>query len=329
MSDANPVGPSNKARHALRKGVRRVGVYPRGEVEHLRHYLAGRESVSVEQILLGHGSSHLLGLILSTIRPARVAAAGPARHPLAFYAERLGFTLDEVHPRGQGPDLRPDEEGFRDRLPGADLLLVSNPDRFTGTVLAPETLEALCAVAQKASKLLVVDESLADYVPLSRPQAHSAHPHRLILRTFSTFHSLAGLRLGYAIGPPGLLARISTFLEPHEIHTFAPRAAVASIKDKGFHRRTAEFLGEEKDYVLKELGKMAGVVGRASPANLFLVTFPTNVGVRDRLAGEGIEAEVVEDQAGRPTVRFPLRSHRDNAQFLRVLKKIDRDQSRS
>ncbi len=317
-TDANPLGPSGKAKSAMRKAVKQIGLYPERETAHLRQYLARREGVAPEQILLGHGSSHLLGLVCWTLRPARVAAAGPTTGALPFYAERCGFHVDVVPPVGEGPTVRPDQQRLSDALLSAQILVVTNPDRFTGSVADPGFLIDL-ANAAAGGKMLVVDERLAEYGADARTSVPLG-PNAVVLRTFSTFHALAGVRLGYAIGDPSQLSRLYPFTELFPLNGLAPAAALASLKDKGFRRRTAAFLQEEKEYVTKKLSSEQAVTICKTACNAVLLALALSPdAVRARFMEQRILAETWPTGSGGTFIRMPLGKHKDNARFLRVL----------
>ena len=79
------------------------------------------------------------------------------------------------------------------------------------------------------------------------------------------------LRLGYIIGPPGFVSLLETRLDPTWINSFAPCAAIASMKDKGYRRRTLLFIEGEKAYLRERLSRIKGVKCYVSPSNILVI----------------------------------------------------------
>jgi len=322
---SNPVGPSNKARHAIRKAVRSVDRLP--QTSFLTHYLAMTEGIAEEEILLGHGASHLLALLTRAERVQSILLPTPAPRVYEEMLKKAGvgirpFMLDSSN------GFKIDVEEFTERWRDVDAAMILNPHNPTGVGLPEELVAHLIQTAAEHDRLLILDETLRDFTGNPSPAKHVvAAPNAIMLRSFSTYHALAGLRLGYAIGHQALLPRLRHLLEPWPVNSLAPAAALASLRDKGYRKRTAQFLSTETEYARKKVGQLNGAAPIATPWGFLIRIQSSLAGLSDLLAQRGILVEHYSDAQDNHYLSFPFRSHAENARFLRTLRWILRQQS--
>lgn len=320
---SNPIGPSNKARHAIRKAIRTVHRLP--QTHFLTRHLCSTEGVTQGQILLGHGASHILALVLRVLHPRSILLPSPVQHT---YDDILQQEQVELRPFPLDPEqgFMVDKERFKDCWLDAEAALILNPHNPTGGILPDDLIIDLIRISAKQKKLLIVDETLRDF-SVNPSQAHEVvgSPNTIILRTFATFYALAGLRLGYAIGHPVLLSRIQQLMEPWPLNSLAPPAALASLKDKGYRKRTAEFLAAETAYGLKKLQGLQRIKPLGTPWGFFLQVQPRIADLKNLFSARGLLIDEYGDTRGNQYLSFPFRSHRENAQFFFVLQRILRE----
>jgi len=115
-------------------------------------------------------------------------------------------------------------------------------------------------------------------------------------------------------------------MEPWPLNSLAPPAALASLRDEGYRKRTAQFLGTETDYVLKKLQGLNRAKPLATPWGFLICTQLAVPDLKNLFADNGLRVDEYRDPQGNQYLSFPFRSHRDNAQFLRVLQWILREQ---
>ncbi len=281
---ANPIGPSNKTRNAIRSALRTVALPPDEKARHLRHYLTKRERVLPENILFGHGSTLLLELLLSQIKPARVLVPGPLPTHYAPLLRRHKASVVSC-PREDGGGFSLDLARVFSMLDSADMLLIPNPHWMTGALIPLPILRAIVERLQGSNKMLVLDEGLVEFSGGAYPAEEAIRSENiLVLRTFSLYHALAGLRLGYAFGNAGILDRIAGGITPGPVSAVAAVGAIASLRDEEFTRRTGEFLKTEKTYLIDRLGRIDGVQVMDTPCNFLLV----KTGARGSRPGKGV-----------------------------------------
>ena len=315
---SNPLGPSQKARHAMRKAIRAVATYPDEQVPYLRRLIARKEGVSPDTILFGHGISHLFHLVLQVHAPGNVAVPGPISPFVGGLIERHHA---RVHPLAMEMGTPAVAVDRLDRaLDEADLLLVPNPHPLTGSVVPPDALAPLINQAEQKRKLLVFDEASIEFTTAASPvRLVVGSPHALILRSFSLFHALAGLRIGYALGHPETLARLAPLIEPYPVNSLAAAAAVASFRDGGYRTRTLKFLAEEKSYLKGKLARLH-LEAVDTPSNLVLVAMKERTTDWPGLLREaGVLVSGFTSAEGLLLLSVPVRRRPQNAAFMRLL----------
>lgn len=214
------------------------------------------------------GASAPIRLMPRLRAPGRAAIVGPTynEHAAALRAE--GWAVTEV----TGPQA----------LAGADLGVVVNPNNPDGRCWPPALLADLAADVG----LLVVDESFADPRP-DLSLIASAPDNVLILRSFGKFWGLAGLRLGFAVGAPALLARLAEAAGPWPVNGPALAIGAQAMADRDWARRTTTYHAE----ATLRLDLLAGRAGwpLVGGTHLFrLYRVPDALAARTALAGHRI-----------------------------------------
>jgi threonine-phosphate decarboxylase len=144
------------------------------------------------------------------------------------------------------------------------------------------------------------------------------------MRTFSTFHALAGLRIGYMIGSTKLIQKIRNVLGPLQINSIAPYAALASLKDTGYKKRTLKFIEQEKGYILRKLSDIEGLKVFDTPCNFLLLEIEKegSSNFKDLFLKHNILIDEYMGEKDEHFIRLPIKRHKLNAFFVKMLKKI-------
>lgn len=314
----NTVGPSPKVVEALRAiPVEQIAVYP--------EYAGLREAVVANLSAPRPGAPSPLRRVLQPEQIGLFNGVDAAIHALFHAYGDRGDTLLTTSPtfgyytpcaRMQGmaieaipyrlPDFAFPLEEIRTALAQRPprLLLICNPNNPTGTRLAPEPILELAAAAP--GTLVVVDELYEAFTGDSvLPLADfDATPNLVVLRSLAKTAGLAGLRMGFAIGAPAVIDRISRVTGPYDINSFAVTAAHAALADQAYtDGYVAEVLGARR-WLLEQL-QAAGVRHHAAGGN-YLLIWPESPAeeVERRLREAGI---LVRSMAGKPLIEGSLR----------------------
>jgi histidinol-phosphate/aromatic aminotransferase/cobyric acid decarboxylase-like protein len=319
----NALGPSNKARNAIRGLVRHVAAFSPEQLNHLKGYIACREGVDEACVSFGGGSTAILSTILELTGPKKILIPYP-------FSQRHSAVLKKHNLESRIVSLNADEDfvlnikEFCGAMNGCDAAILPNPHDVAGSLISSEDIVRVVDEADKLGITLIIDETYEDYTGLTPPFIRITNSRRaVVLRTFSTFHALGGLRLGYIIGPPGFVSLLETRLDPTWINSFAPCAAIASMKDKGYRRRTLLFIEGEKAYLREKLSRTKGVKCYVSPSNILVIRLQKELeNLYDMFKRQHALIDAFTDDEGNACIRFPIQTHRLNALFVRVLKRI-------
>ena len=210
------------------------------------------------------------------------------------------------------------------------LLLICNPNNPTGTRLAPDQILALAAAAPQT--LVVVDELYEAFTGdsvlprlLGGGEPFAAYPNLVVLRSLAKTAGLAGLRIGFAIGAPAVVDRISRVTGPYDINSLAVTAALAALADQAYvDAYVAEVLGA-RDWLVAQL-LQAGVRHHSAGGNYLLIWPQADPrAVEQALRQAGI---LVRSMAGKPLIdgslRVSLGTKAQMEQFWRAYGAIER-----
>ncbi|NES28974.1 threonine-phosphate decarboxylase [Micromonospora terminaliae] len=255
-----------------------------------RAAVAARHGRTPEEVLLTAGAAEGFVLIARALREARrpVVVHPQFTEPEAAL-RAAGHTVERVL-LDAGDDFRLDPS----RVPAdADLVLLGNPTNPT-SVLHPA--EAVAALA-RPGRVLVVDEAFADTTAAAgvegEPESLAARrdlPGLLVVRSLTKTWGLAGLRIGYLLGEPPLLARLAAAQPLWAVSTPALAAATACASPAAVaaERAIAAGLAADRDHLVSRLSGLPGVRVAGRPASAFvLVHLPGAAAVRERLRERG------------------------------------------
>jgi histidinol-phosphate aminotransferase len=224
-------GPSPGVIAALAAAAGEAWMYGDPELYMLRAALARHHGVTAAEIVPGSGIDGLLGQIVRLTLPDGGLAVMPeGGYPtFAYHVTGYGGEILRVPYRDDRVDL--DAMVAAARASGARLLYLANPDNPMGTWHQGTDIAALLAQLPEQT-LLVLDEAYADLAPAGAlPDLTPGDPRVIRLRTFSKAHGLAGLRVGYAIGAPGMIAAFERVRDHFGMGRLAPAAALAALAD--------------------------------------------------------------------------------------------------
>ena len=271
-SNENPLGPSPKALAAIAAALPGLHRYPDGGGYVLRRALGQHWGVDEDCVILGNGSNELLTL---------VGRAFLMPGDEALYAQQAFVVYDMVAHVSGATKMAVPLRDFAHDLPAMQakvsaktkLVFVANPNNPTGAAVDPRTLERFVA-ALPPDVICVVDEAYYEYLPPdARPDVlQFVRQGRWVLtcRTFSKIYGLAGLRVGYAIGPPVLLAKLNQLRDPFNVNNLAQVAAVAALGDTD-HVEKSRVANDAGRRSLTEQFQALGVRVVPSVANFLLV----------------------------------------------------------
>jgi histidinol-phosphate aminotransferase len=241
-SNENPLGPSPAALQAMQHVLAHLNLYPDGNAFYLKHKLADKLTVQPGNLILGNGSNEIIEFVGHAFMEPGVDVV-VSQYCFAVYplvAMIFGANLITVPAKNYGHDL---PAMLKAITPKTRVVFVANPNNPTGTLISKQDL-ADFANQIPENVLLVMDEAYIEF--LSDPADFISEIRRgqktnlLLMRTFSKIFGLAGLRLGYGIGNPDLIAALEKVRQPFNINSIAQAGALAALDDTDHVRRTRD-----------------------------------------------------------------------------------------
>ena len=271
-SNENPLGPSPKAIQALAGALSDVHRYPDGGGHRLRQALGRHWDVSPDWVILGNGSNELLTLVgRCFLMPGdEVVYARQAFVVYDMVAQVTGATKVAVPLRDLTHDLDAMQAAITART---KMVFLANPNNPTGTAVPVPRLEAFIA-AVPPDVVVVLDEAYYEYLAEGLrpdPLRFVRQGRRLLtLRTFSKIYGLAGLRIGYGIGPEPLIALLNRAREPFNTNSLAQAGATAALQDAEHVARTLAVTERGRAFLAERCGAL-GLRVVPGVANFLLV----------------------------------------------------------
>jgi histidinol-phosphate aminotransferase len=319
-SNENPLGPSPRAAEAAARALADVHQYPDGAAFRLRSAIAELHGVSLDEVLHGNGSSEVIELLIRTFTTSEhhIVFGHPAfsMYRIAVMAHNVPFTAVPTT-----PDLVHDLDGMLAAIrPNTRLVLLDNPNNPPGTFVGRAALERFLR-AVPPEVIVALDEAYFEYASDEEYpdglQLRHTRDRLVVLRTFSKAYGLAGLRIGYGIGPAQLMNYMNRLRAPFNVGVPSQEAAIAALGDVAHLEAVVRLNTEQRAYLTEQLSER-GYLVTPSQANFLLVDFQEPAQeLYERLLTKGV---IVRPIGGLGTsLRITLGTAAQNQRFLDAL----------
>ncbi|HWY76293.1 MAG TPA: histidinol-phosphate transaminase [Verrucomicrobiae bacterium] len=320
-SNENPLGPSPAALAAMQRALKQLHLYPDGNAFYLKQRLAQKLGIETHQLILGNGSNEIIEFaghaLMAPGTDVIVSQYCFAVYPIV--AHLFGANLITVPARNYGHDLFAMLAAV---TPQTRVMFVANPNNPTGT-LAPREEVVRLVNEVPDHVLLAMDEAyiefLKDPVDLLSLIRNGQKRNLLIMRTFSKIFGLAGLRLGYGIGHPDLIAALEKVRQPFNINAIAQAGALAALDDVEHVRRTQENNAAGLKFFEHALSQLR-IETIPSSANFILVRVGDGARVFNELQKAGVIVRPLGGYQLPEWIRISIGTPRENERCLAAMK---------
>ncbi len=322
-SNENPLGPSPKALKAIAERLNGLHFYPDGDCYQLRRGLAAKLGVSEDRLIFGNGSNELIEFVVRAfMRPGDEAVM--ARHAFAIYhlvVKAAGGVSTIVPMKNLTHDLEAMAEAT---TANTRIVFLANPNNPTGTSFGKKAWEKFLGRVGSET-LIVVDEAYFEYVtdPEYPDSIEYQTSGRMIItfRTFSKLYGLAGLRIGYAVGPKEVVAWMHRIRQPFNVNSVAQWGALAALDDSDHVKRSLEANRAGMEYLTGELSRM-GLEYVPSQANFILLHVGDGSAIFQKLLQRGVIVRPMGGYELPEYIRVTIGTAKENARFINELKGI-------
>ncbi|MBM7117401.1 pyridoxal phosphate-dependent aminotransferase [Archangium primigenium] len=274
-----------------------VGRYPVGYSPDLRQAVARYTGMDPAQVTTGCGSDDVIDCTLRAfLEPGElIAYPSPTFVMMSYFAKVNGLRYAPVRLR---PDFDIDVDGLL--ATGAKLIYVCSPNNPTGTVASRAALERL---VDTAPGLVLIDEAYAEFARDSHLDL-ARRPNVLVTRTLSKAFGLAAMRVGYAVGAPGLVAEVEKARGPYKVTGLSERMAVAALtEDVPWMRARADEALAVRARLVEELARL-GLSCLPTEANFVMVPLRGAPAVAETMRARDVNVRAF---AGLPGIGDALR----------------------
>jgi histidinol-phosphate aminotransferase len=320
-TNENPYGPSPKVLEAIRaEASDNLRLYPDPNADHLKQTLADYHQVAKEQVFVGNGSDEVIAIAFQAL----LAHQKPILFPditYSFYPVWSDMYQVAYQTVPVTDDFEIDVSRFDTNNGG---IIFPNPNAPTGRLLPLDQIKAL--LRQNTDSVVMVDEAYIDFGGDSAIPLVNEFPNLLVVQTLSKSRSLAGMRVGFAIGHADLIdgmERVKNSFNSYPLDRPAQAAAIASFEDEDYFQDCCNKVIQSREQLTEALEKL-GFQVIPSAANFVFAKHTTEDA--EQLANQLRERAVIVRYFNKPKIdqylRISIGTEQECQQLIDALKDI-------
>jgi histidinol-phosphate aminotransferase len=326
----NQYGPAPACYRILQEAnLEQLSLYSRdfaqGRKSQLSQQLADEIGIPEERVLLSYGSEDMLKQVVHCYlhegerlllpqqswwyykKIAKEVMGEHVEYPLYERANRYEFDVDEII------------KLYTVHQP--HLILIASPNNPTGSTMKRDDLARL--IDHCTSSIIVLDQAYFGFEDSSNDQLKNlldAHSRLVVLRTFSKFYALAGLRIGYTCVGSALTHLIEFSARYLGYNQLTEQIALAALTDKAYYERISHYMREDKALYIQELNKLEGFKAFESDANFMLVRFPVayKKELQQGLKQRGVIVKFLDDPGVTDCIRITIGTRDQNMRVIQA-----------
>lgn len=321
-SNENPFAPPESVIGAIAGSAERAHRYPDPGYPRLKGAISRYVGLGEEDIAFGSGATEVLANLSTLFLDAldRVVVPLPAYTMHVFYSMLRDAELEFLQP---GENFEVLARDVLKAAKKAKLIFLCSPNNPTGRAIGREEV---LNIAEATGATVVVDEAYSEFHGRSLAQYVGDYKNLVVVRSFSKFFGLAGMRVGYAMASAETAALLEKLRQPFSISSVAEEAALKALEELEHFERLRKRIVELREEMFRELGGIEGMEPIPSDANFLLVRLHrvTSAELMDRLYARGI---IVRDVSGLPGLdgdylRITVGRREENEKLVSALREI-------
>jgi threonine-phosphate decarboxylase len=331
-SSINPLGSSPRALEAITNCLGQLPIYPDSNSTALREAIALHFGViGKDNIIVGNGSTELIYLFADVfLKKGDVAlVAAPSFGEYASAIVKSGAKLKLVK---LGKDFQFGPAAFVKAMARAKTVFLCNPNNPTSMLIPHNALLQIVEKAHEENTVVFLDEDFIEFV--DDEKEHSLvnsigkYPNVFVLRTFTKFYGLTGLRVGYGVADEETISVFSRAKMPWNVNSLAQAAAIAALADHEHSRKTLEVVRKEKEFLSRELARIKGFKVFPADTNfIFLDVRKSGMAaseLRAKMIKHGVLVRNCSSFTGLDSfyIRVAVKTRRENEKLLDAFRKV-------
>ncbi|MFC2051420.1 histidinol-phosphate transaminase [Chloroflexota bacterium] len=317
-ANENPYGCSPRVNQAL-AAYPSFNIYPDNGQTRLRELLEGYTGVDAKHIVAGSGSNQLIDLVVRLFVGKGDEAVNciPTFGIYRFSTELCGSNIVEV-PRDENfaVDVGAVKAAISKKT---KVIFLASPNSPTGTITPqPDIMDIL-----DTGVPVLVDEAYYEFSGQTVASLINQYENLIVLRTFSKWAGLAGLRVGYGLFPPKIAEYLLMTKIPYNVNVAALVAVEESLKDIDYLMATVSAIIAERERLFKELGKLEWLKPFSSQANFILCSVPGKAReLHQKLQDKGILVRYFDQPLLRDFIRISVGKPEHTDVLIKALREI-------
>ena len=331
-ANVNPLSLPQKVINTIKENFWKIPFYPESNYYSLKSAISNYiGTINHKNLILGNGSTEIIYLFADTfIKPDEKTL---------IVSPTFGEYEAAVLKAGGRPihlpllnDFKINVKELIQKIPEVKAIFLCNPNNPTSLLIGLDELKEILGVALSEEVLVFIDEDFMEFVPRAKQSSQiseiNVYPNLFILKSFTKFFGLTGLRIGYGIGNDQMIEVLSKSLMPWNINCLADVAAIVTLNDSEFIEDTYKLIDKERAYLLRELSKIKGFRIIPPDANFFLINIErtgfNSKELKNALLKYGILIRDCSSFKGLDEyfIRIAIRTRKENEYLLEAFKKV-------
>lgn len=286
-SNINPYGLPENLKKEIFEKLFVLERYPDPDYIELREKIAEKNNLNIENIIVGNGATEIIFLFMKILSPKKVLIVSPTfgEYERAIKASTLANDSLEINyfELKEAENFVLNIKNLETELENNyDLLILCNPNNPTGQFLKLKKLEEILKICEQKNTKLFVDEAFVEFVEdwenESIINSKENKENLFVIRAFTKFFAIPGLRLGYGICfNKNLLKKMLEKKEPWSVNNIADLAGQTVLDDENYIQKTKEWIKDQKKYMYENLNKIEGLRAYKTEVNFILLKIEDNL----------------------------------------------------
>lgn len=322
-ANINPFGIPSKVKNKIYNKIDNIIHYPDPSAKDLIIRISQYWNIKEDNILLGNGSVELIYLIMSVFTPKTVSIPIPAFSEYERAAKTVNSKLNFFRLK--------EKDGFKitpSNIHRSEIIVLPNPNNPTGNLIFTNNR----VIEKLQAKLILIDEAFMDFVSNERDYSliwKAAKERKIIvLRTFTKFFALPGLRIGYLIANKEIIKLLKRHQAPWSTNVLAQFSAEKMLDENFYIKKTKLFIEREREFLFKKIREIKGLKPYPSITNFLLLKIDKKGlnanNLKKKLLLKGILVRDCSNFRGlnKKFIRIAIRTREENLMILNALDKI-------
>lgn len=271
-SNVNPLGPNPKVIKIIKDNLNSLAVYPDSDSLILKKNIKKYTKIPISQIVIGNGATEIIYNFCKAFFSSKTSVLIPI--PTFGEYEAASKLAGAKVSFFKTMNLTDDLDNFILQIPKNGCIFICNPNNPTGFLLGKKELKKIIIAAKEKNTLVFLDECFIELVPEHNESIISwikNNDNLFILRSFTKSYGLAGIRIGYGLGPKNLISILNQIKIPWNVSGLAQQAASASILSTDYLKKTKKLIKTESNFLKEKISKLKNFEIYDSDTNFILI----------------------------------------------------------